>query len=113
MMQGCDDHRVGTSPSGHFLNWLVISGAAALLGTGIALVRRRRPSLRSFAVWCSTGVLELAIPASWYIAPNYLAIPLLAVAGFAVLSAVPAGVSLARPRMDVNAVEASAATTGS
>lgn len=113
LTQGCDHSKIVTAASGHGLSWLLISGAAAVLGTAIALVRRRRPSFRSFVVWSSAGVLELSLIAAWYISPGYLAIALLIIAACAVLAAVPAGVSLATPKSLVDAAESSATTTGS
>lgn len=112
LLQGCDHDRIATTAWGHFLNWMLISGAAVLVGTVIAVARRRRPSLRSFVVWGSAGMLELAIVAAWYISPGYLAIPLLALAACAVLAAVAAGVSLAAPMSSVDTAESAAITTG-
>lgn len=97
LTQGCNHVFVSSSASGHAINGLALSGVVVILGAAITFLRGQRPTILSFLVWASAGLLEPAIPASWYITPNpLLTVLLLTSSALAVLLAVPAGVSIAR-----------------
>lgn len=97
LIQGCGHDNIWTQGSSHLLQFLMISGLVTVVGTAISLIRGRRPTTSSFVIWGTTGLLELAIPASWY-TPILLTEALLFVSALAVVVALPAGVSVAKLR---------------
>lgn len=97
LVLGCDHGQIWSQGWGHLRQALILSGLVSVVGSAISLIRGRRPTGLSFLIWGTTGVLELAIPASWF-TPNLLTVPLLVVSALAVIVALPAGVSVATAR---------------
>lgn len=80
--------------SWHVAYWLIASGVVTGFGAITVLALRRTPALGSFLVWGSTGILELALSASFEIRPSGLEIPLQLLMLFTIIFAIPAGVAL-------------------
>jgi hypothetical protein len=61
---GCDDVGLATSWVSHVAAFVVLATVVTLIGTLATLWRRRQPTLASFVVWVSAGLLEVVIVAS-------------------------------------------------
>lgn len=54
---GCSDKLIGRSWPGFFGTWAVYSGIAGVLGLVLTRIMQRRPTVASFSVWFSVGVI--------------------------------------------------------
>jgi hypothetical protein len=97
LVVGCDNTFVASSVWGHVVNWVLISTFVTAAGLATAFIGGRRPTLASFFVWESSGLLEIAVAASWFITPSFLIAPLLVTSAAAVLVSIPTGVACAGP----------------
>lgn len=98
---GCSDSLYGVDWPFFLLFWALVSGAATVLGVVVTLIARRRPTVWSFVLWASVGLLGPSVFAPDYLSPT-IPEPYLwwVIAATGVLG-IPAGASLGRKRTRV------------
>lgn len=94
---GCGDLTTFVPAWSFLFYFLVGASIVTAAGIGATFAFGRRPTRRSVAVWISAGVLGSGF-VSYFFVPRSLATPLAAVIAVAVVTAITASVSLARPR---------------